>query len=143
MYESRRDGQVRRVGKNKPLKPWTHKSGHQYLRLCGKSCQVHHLIMATFGPEKIANQECRHLDGNPKNNRYANLKWGSRKENIMDFIHHNGKHMVKNATSVEVAKKIKAEHDGKRGTGKRLAEKYGVSAYTVSEIKIGKTFKYI
>lgn len=51
--------------------------------------------------------------------------------------------MVNNATDVETAKKIKAEHDGNRGTGVRLARKYGVSEHTVSEIKNGRIFKYL
>jgi hypothetical protein len=142
-YEVSSCGQVRRKGKNSPLSPWRHKSGHLYVRIGGKSKQVHHLVMEAHGKPKQEGMECRHLDGNPENNRIENLTWGSRFENIMDFINKNGKHMVTNATSVETAKKIKSEHDGKRGTGKRLAQKYGVSVFTVSEIRTQKTFKYL
>ena len=142
-YEASDCGDVRRRGKTNNLKPWVHKSGHLYLRLDGKSRQVHHLILSSHGYSRPENYECCHKDGNPQNNNINNLEWGTRQKNIFDYIKHKGKHMVKNATSVEIAMKIKNEHDGKFGTGKRLAEKYKVSVYTVSEIKNNKTFKYL
>jgi hypothetical protein len=142
-YEASIIGDIRRIGKQFPLKPWIHSSGHLYVKLNNKSRQVHHLIMEAHGKPRIEGLECRHLDGNPANNQIENLKWGSRSENIMDFINHNGKSMGHKSTKVSIAQKIKQEHDGKFGTGKKLAEKYGVSVYTVSEIRSGKTFKYI
>jgi hypothetical protein len=32
--------------------------------------------------------QCRHLDGNPSNNRPDNLRWGTAKENAADMIRH-------------------------------------------------------
>lgn len=142
-YEASSCGKIKMKKKQSHLNPWSHKSGHLYVKLDGKSRQVHHLVLSAFGVVRPSNCECCHKDGNPKNNSLANLEWGTRLKNIMDYIKHNGSHMVKNATKVDVARKIKEEHDGKRGTGKMLAEKYGVSVYTVSEIRTGKTFKYL
>jgi len=144
LYEASRDGMVRRIGKLNALKPWTHKSGHLYLRLNKKTRQVHHLIIEAFGtPKEHPSHEVRHLNGVPSDNRIDNLEWGTRKQNIFDYIELKGRHMCRNATSAEIAKSIKLEHDGKFGTGVRLSKKYGVSIHTVSEIKKGKTFKYL
>jgi len=143
-YEASSAGFIR--NKKRPhvnLNPWTHPSGHLYVKIGGKKGQVHHFVMEAFGKVRPEVLECRHLDGNPKNNAIDNLEWGTRSQNVLDYINLNGRHMVPNATSVDVARKIKQEHDGKKGTGKRLAEKYGVSVFTVSEIKTGKTFKYL
>lgn len=142
-YEVSKCGKVRRKGKLQDLKPWKHKSGHLYLRLNGKTIQVHRLVLLAHGYPRPEGYECCHLDGNPQNNHLDNLVWGTRRDNIFDYIRHHGKHMKKNATKAEIAKKIKEEHDGKFGTGVRLAKKYGVSVFTVSEIKKGKTFKYV
>lgn len=142
-YEASSIGDIRRIGKEFPLKPWRHSSGHLYVKLNNKSRQVHHLVMESHGKPRIDGLECRHMDGDPSNNNIENLEWGTRSENIMDFINHNGKSTAPRSTSISIAMKIKQEHDGKFGTGKRLAEKYGVSVFTVSEIRTEKTFKYL
>lgn len=142
-YEASSCGFIKMKKKSTPLTPWHHRSGHLYVALNKKKRQVHHLVLEAFGVDRPDGYECCHKDGNPKNNRLDNLEWGTRQKNILDYIRHNGRHMVKNATSVEVARKIKEEHDGKHGTGARLAKKYNVSVYTVSEIKQGKTFRYL
>jgi hypothetical protein len=142
-YEVSDAGRIRRVGSAHPLKPWTHRSGHLYVRLNGRSRQVHHLVMDAFGSPRPEGMDCRHLDGDPTNNRPGNLEWGTRQQNIFDHIRIHGMAVNPRSTKSAVAALIKEEHDGKFGTGKRLAEKYGVSVYTVSEIKNGKTFKYL
>jgi hypothetical protein len=142
-YEVSKEGNVRRKGKTNHLIPWSHRSGHLYVAMDKKKRQVHHLVLLAHGYPRPDGHECCHKDGNPTNNHLDNLEWGTRKKNIMDYIKHNGRHMAKNSTSFDVARKIKEEHDGKFGTGVRLAKKYGVSVYTVSEIRKGRTFKYI
>lgn len=50
---------------------------------------VHHLVLEAFGyPRESVLNECRHLNGNPSDNRLKNLKWGSPKENGEDRINH-------------------------------------------------------
>lgn len=49
---------------------------------------VHDLMgLAFFGP-KPKGAVCRHLDGNPKNNRIENLKYGTYRENTLDTYEH-------------------------------------------------------
>ena len=50
---------------------------------------VHHLVLEAFkGPRPDCLHECRHLDGDPQNNWWWNLQWGTRQENANDRIAH-------------------------------------------------------
>ena len=74
------------------LKQNMRSTGHLYVKLrkngITKNEAVHRLVLQTFfGPCPIK-MECRHLNGNPKDNRLENLKWGTRSENIIDAVKH-------------------------------------------------------
>lgn len=51
--------------------------------------RVHTLVLTSFVGPRPADQECRHLDGDPTNNRLDNLVWGTRAENMDDRNYHN------------------------------------------------------
>ena len=75
------------------LKPFPHGAcGHVQVDLCkdGKPGRytVHRLVLETFVGPCPEGMECRHLDGNPKNNRLKNLCWGTKKENQADRVKH-------------------------------------------------------
>lgn len=53
------------------------------------ACRVHRLILLTFVGPCPEGMQCRHLDGNPGNNRLDNLAWGTTEENIEDRKAHN------------------------------------------------------
>jgi hypothetical protein len=73
----------------KLLKPGRMSGGHLSVALGrGNSRCVHELVLLAFvGPAPIKH-ECRHLNGNPADNRLENLKWGTRSENILDAVAH-------------------------------------------------------
>lgn len=50
--------------------------------------KVHHLVLWAFVGPAPPKMECRHLNGNPADNRPENLKWGTRRENVHDAIAH-------------------------------------------------------
>lgn len=50
--------------------------------------RVHRVVLMTFHRDRSAGEQCRHLDGNPSNNRLSNLAWGTPKENANDKIAH-------------------------------------------------------
>ncbi len=52
------------------------------------SRHVHSVICHLFHGERPHGMQCRHLDGDPKNNHADNLKWGTSTENNMDRKHH-------------------------------------------------------
>jgi hypothetical protein len=53
-----------------------------------KSHLVHKLILWTFRGFAPEGMECRHLDGNPQNNKLTNLVWGTKLENSADRRRH-------------------------------------------------------
>ncbi len=53
-----------------------------------KRVYVHRLILEAFVGPCPPGQECRHLDGNPSNNRLSNLAWGTHDENRSDQVRH-------------------------------------------------------
>lgn len=70
------------------MKGSPHSEGYRYvtLRKDGTPRQryIHDLVARAFIGPPAPGQECRHLDGNPKNNSACNLAWGTRRENILD-----------------------------------------------------------
>jgi hypothetical protein len=47
---------------------------------------VHRLVLEAMAEPPELRQEARHLNGNPHDNRLANLAWGSRIENAADRV---------------------------------------------------------
>ena len=102
-YRVRSDGVVesswRRGGPNacltatwRPLKPTPQYRGH--LAVClvreGKkhTRHVHRLVLEAFAGPCPEGQECCHNDGDPANNRLANLRWDTPKANSEDRWRH-------------------------------------------------------
>lgn len=90
-----RNGQQRRM-RGRVLKTQTLNWGHQTVNLCGGGVQkhalVHRLVMAAFvGPPPEGMQVC-HNDGDPKNNRLGNLRYGTPSENMYDRGLHGTDH---------------------------------------------------
>lgn len=76
---------VRKMLKGRILKPASNEGGHLFVGM-GREHQefVHRLVLSAFVRVRRRGEECRHLDGNPKNNRLENLVWGTRLENMAD-----------------------------------------------------------
>lgn len=53
-----------------------------------RSRLVHHLVLEAFVGLRGEGQECRHLNGDPGDNRLENLCWGSSSENSFDVVRH-------------------------------------------------------
>lgn len=99
-YEACTDGRIRRGGR--VLKTFVMDSGHHAITLCiqGRKHQrlVHRLILETFRGPSPQGTEALHGDGDPGNNWIANLRWGTRSENVLDAVRHgtfNNGHMRK------------------------------------------------
>lgn len=99
---------------------------------------VHTLVLIAFVGPCPKNMECRHLDGDPTNNRLDNIKWDTPKNNQQDrFIH--GTHMVggknKNACFTnEEAEKIRDMWKSRQFTKQEIADIHNVSRYTIYRI---------
>lgn len=99
---------------------------------------IHRLILLTFIGECPDGCECRHLDGNPTNNRLDNLCWGTRQENHADKNRHgtwqggeaNGNSKLTEAQVIA----IRAEYANGKTTHRKLAKDYGLGRRTVADI---------
>jgi len=97
---SRIDTRGRRRGE-RILKPRSAKSGHRFVALYADNVRtgwaVHVLVLEVFvGPRPTGLDAC-HWNDDPTDNRVANLRWGTRSENIRDSVR-NGNHSMANKT---------------------------------------------
>lgn len=69
-----------------------HTAGYPCVRLSRhglkKHLTVHALVAAAFLGPRPTDMECRHLNGDPTDNRVANLAWGTSSENGHDVTAH-------------------------------------------------------
>ncbi len=95
-YKIGKDGSawsVRKNGKLTRLFGYKTSLGYRQLKLTDDSGVAHPIflhtavLMAFSGPRPDGNV-CRHLDGNPGNNRLDNLAYGTQKENLEDCLRH-------------------------------------------------------
>ena len=105
-----------------------------------KRLWVHRLVLAGFVGERKAEEECRHVNGVRDDNRLENLRWSSHDENMRDqYIHGTriiGETHPRAYLNDRQVKEIHHEaNGGKRGIGRVLAERYGCSEVTISQIK--------
>lgn len=111
----------------------------------GRSRQVyiHKLVAEEFiGPSPFVGAIVRHLDGNPFNNDYQNLAWGSYKDNEDDKKRHGTWWLRMGGAKVNqyIVSGIRQEFmSGK--TQDFLAEKHKVSRPTITRICNGTTWK--
>jgi len=92
-YKITIDGKVWSIISNKWLKTNpVSKYGHLQVSLMKNKKRfnkaTHRLVLETFVGPCPEGMECRHLDGNPSNNRLYNLCWGTRSENCLDAVKH-------------------------------------------------------
>lgn len=124
------------------LKPAQYcKNGHLslILRRGTQGQPVHQLVMKTFIGEIPEGMEVLHRNGNPKDNRLENLRYGTRTENILDVYYQGGKWRKLSIDDVDAIRfglvcGIK---------GCELAKMFEVSDKTISSIKRGRTFVWL
>ena len=75
--------------KGKLLRPGRMPQGHQSVALGRRNSQcVHKLVLMAFVGPAPDRHECCHNNGDPSDNRLENLRWGTRRENILDAVKH-------------------------------------------------------
>lgn len=100
---------------------------------------VHQLIMLTFVGKPPEGMEVLHINGNPKDNRLSNLRYGTRTENILDVYKQGGKWRK---LSVDEVQSIRfGLYCGIKGN--ELAAMYGVSPQIISKIKTGGIYSWL
>lgn len=133
-FERRLKGQLLRPGAYS-------KTGHLSVVLGHKAhgSPVHQLVLKTFVGEPPPGTEVLHSNGDPTDNRLSNLRYGTRRENILD-VYKQGKSWRKlSADDVQKIRKRLASGEG----GSSIARDLGVSVSAVSNIKKGRTYSWL
>lgn len=114
-YMVSRSGTVfsNRTGKLRKLAPWLNSKGYEVVSLrfsdgSRSRALVHRTIARVFNGEPQRGQECRHLDGDKRNNRPNNLEWGTHSENMTDTVRHG--------THISVAKPERIARGDRHGS---------------------------
>ena len=88
------------------ITPTTNQYGHLKVRLrSAQRCAikyVHRLMLETFVGPCPPGMECRHLNGDPTDNRLCNLVWGTHSENIKDMYRHGTQNTKNRARGEQV-----------------------------------------
>jgi hypothetical protein len=114
---------------------------------CGRygRLYIHRAVCELFNGPCPEGQECRHLDGNPTNNRASNLAWGTPTDNSRDKIEHgtNGagesNPMARlTAAAVSDMRRMRAETGA---SYKQLGMHFGVSTMTAFRATTERAWK--
>lgn len=130
------------------LSPGTVKSGHQLVVLGrGNSRLVHALVLMAFVGPRPPGADSLHWDGDPANNRLANLRWGTRAENVADALRHgthrgggpSGEQSPRAILTEAAVKAIRAD----ARPAPILAAEYGVRPTTISKVRARKIWAHV
>ena len=102
---------------------------------------VHRLILESFVGPCPEGMECRHLNGNPKDNRLANIAWGTRKENHADRVRlaeRNGPTVLTKEIVLAARARVKS---GECVT--TIAVEYGLNHSNLCKAVKGRTWFYL
>lgn len=104
---------------------------------------VHRLVLLAHIGGPLEGQECRHLNGDPKDNRLENLTWGTAAENMADRVLHGtsnrGERNGMRKLTLEEVRLIKTSKE----PNETLAKKYNVLPAAIRRIKSGARWGHI
>ena len=107
---------------------------------------VHKIVHDSFVGPKIQGQQCRHMNGDRRDNRASNLQWGTRAENTADRMRHGTTRRgesqpASKVTESDVIEIARAASNGE--TLASIAKRYGISTGGVQHITSGDRWKHI
>lgn len=127
--------------KGRKLKPGRMASGHMSVALGkGNSRCVHELVLLAFVGAPLKGQECRHINGNPADNRLENLVWGTRSDNSRDKVRMREQYKLSVEDVIAIKTALKTPY---KGINRDLARQFGVSFVTISAIKHGRQHGWV
>lgn len=144
LYEISNHGRVWSTRHNRLLSPTPVRNGHRRIRLSNGTTErhiyVHRLVLEAFVGPCPDGMECCHNDGDPDNNFVGNLRWDTRRANLLDRYRHGGmpdrrgEGCPTSKLTTEQVVQIRKEY--KRGgvTMTELGKRYGVCNQMVSRI---------
>ena len=116
------------------------RAGHLSVHLGNtRGIPVHQLVMLAFYGYPPPGMEAMHLNGNPRDNRPENLRYGTHSENMID-MYRLGKGNMK-LTPEDVRQIRFALYCGWKP--RELADVYGVSPDSIRAIRKGRRYKWV
>lgn len=120
---------------------------HSFYRV-NLTMTIHSLVLTAFlGDRPKSTDQCRHLNGNNKDNRLENLCWGSAKENAHDRIEHEtnptGNRNPNSKITDEDLLEMRRLYSEENYTCKRLSEIYNIHEMYVMRLMQGKHWKHL
>jgi hypothetical protein len=118
------------------------------LRREGRGCylHVHTLVLLAFIGPRPKGLECRHLNGDPTDNRLVNLRWGTRSENEADKARHGtvpqGERAGNSVLSVGKVRQIRRWAAAGQ-TQREIACRLGVHRATVGDVVTGRRWGHV
>ncbi len=113
----------------------------------GYTRKIHSLILETYVGPCPPGMQCRHLDGDSKNNRLENLVWGTSSENQQDRIQHKTdcqgeKCRTSKLTEQDVRMIVYLYRTG-LFLQREIAKVYNIAQVTISRIVHRKRWKHL
>ena len=149
-YEVSDAGKVKSSMRSKAsriMRPMVCGAGYHAVTLCAKTQRkrryVHHLVLETFIGACPKGLEACHGNGNPTDNRLANLRWDTHASNQADKVLHgtNVRGEQNGGAKLKESQVFAIYSD--TGSCKTLGRKFGVGAMTVSRIKRGEIWAWL
>lgn len=111
-----------------------------------RTFRVHSLVLLTFvGPRPAKEHGC-HINGQPHDNRLANLRWAPQTQNEADKVRHGTVPYGTKSGTAKLSDAIVADMKRRMAAGVKdrvLAEEAGVEVSTVRLIRWGKTWRHV
>lgn len=135
-YEVSDMGRIKNRSTGRVLKTNTQDGYATFFPRRGRKVWVHRCVLNAFVGPCPDGMECRHLDGNRRNNALSNLKWGTRIEQAMDRVRHQtvarGEEKPGRKLSCESVREIRSAYNSE--ASRALAKRFGVSHTTIQSI---------
>jgi NUMOD4 motif/HNH endonuclease len=157
IYEVSNLGRVRACprldssGRRRPgglLKPWVNGDGYRHITLSldgrQRTVKVAKLVAMSFcGHRPSLDHDVLHNDGNKLNDRAANLRWGTARENAADAAQHGvikrgERHWKAKLTAADVAM-IRQD----RRPSRQVARAHGIADRTVRDIRDCRSWQHL
>ncbi|KKN48933.1 hypothetical protein LCGC14_0647920 [marine sediment metagenome] len=111
------------------------------------TCKVHRLVLETYIGPCPKGMECRHLNGNPSDNRLENLAWGTHQENQVDRRSHGtaclGEENGNSKLTNNQVKRIRYLYHKKSQGLREIARIFKVTHRTISLIIKKETWNFL
>lgn len=138
-------------GRPRRLRVCPHHHGHErvQLRIDGRprSFFVHVLVaLVWIGPPPFEGACVLHRDGRSSNNRVANLRWGTMRENLADMREHGTLLIGERATSAKLTAELVVEARARKSAGvptRALARDLGVHPSTMARALDGRAWGHV